>query len=181
MASMSSLYDSNSTVQLLEQEFAQEAAAIRETADRLPALVLEYVKEKRPGLERFFSEEIQESRRRRRDAHAVIIDFAGSRLVANFGTLATGNFTASIGRIKTRLWELKVDRDSEREALVKREHEMIVQHPKRNDPQLTRSQAERMEEVLHALEKQADQEELSLRPLNTIEEIGEHILQKEAA
>jgi hypothetical protein len=182
MASMSSLYALSSALEFEEQvEFDLEAVSIGETADRLSALVLDYVKEKRPGLDRFFSAEIRESRRRRRDAHGVIIDFAGSRFVANFGTLATGNFTASVGRIKTRLWDLKVDRDSERTGFAKRDHEMIVQHPKRNDPQLTAKQAERMEEALHALEKQADQEELRLRPLNTIEQIGEHILIKEAA
>lgn len=181
MAAMSSLYDRSSALQSSEQvDFDLDAASGRETTDRLPALVLDYVKGKRPDLDRFFSEEIRESRQRRHDAHGVIIDFAGSRFVANFGTLAANNFTASVRRIKTRLWDLKVDRDGERQSFAQREHEMIVQHPKRNDPQLSTKQAERMEEALHALEKQADQEELRLRPLNTVEEIGEHILTKEA-
>lgn len=182
MAAMSSLYDRSSVLQMVEPvDFDLDAASNRETADRLPALVLDYVKGKRLGLDRFFSEEIRESRQRRRNAHDIIIDFAGSRFVANFGTLTAGKLTTSVGRIKMRLWDLKVDRDSERESFVKREHEMIVQHPKRNDPQLTENQAERMGEALIELQNQAGQEELRLRPLNTIEEIGEHILRKEAA
>lgn len=103
------------------------------------------------------------------------------KLVANFGTLASSNFTASIGRIKTRLWDLKVDRDSEPSVLATRDHEMIVQHPPMNDPQLTEKQVGRLKEALQALEEQADQEEIRLRPLNTVEEIGEHILLREAA
>ncbi|WP_146188415.1 hypothetical protein [Methylosinus sporium] len=182
MAAMSSLYDRRSVLQLVERgDFDLDAAANRETADRLPALVLDYIKGKRPGLDRCFSEDIRESRHRRRNAHGVIIDFAGSRFVANFGTLAASKLTASVGRIKMRLWDLKVDRDGEQEGLAEREHEMIVQYPKRNDPQLTANQVERMEEALNELEKQADQEQLRLRPLNTVEEIGEHILRKEAA
>jgi len=183
MKAMSSLYARETALQLSKElaDVLEEAAEARESGDRLPVLVLDYVASKRPDFDRFFSNEIRDGRQRRRNAHGVIIDFAGSKLVANFGTLASSNFTASVGRIKTRLWDLKVDRDSEPSALVTRDHEMIVQHPRMNDPQLSGKQVERLREALQSLEEQADQEEIRLRPMNTVEEIGEHILLKEAA
>jgi hypothetical protein len=182
MAAISSLYDGSSALQLSSDvESLLDEVATREPADRLPGLVLDYIYEMRPGLVDFFSEEIRENRRRRREAHGVLIDFAGSHLVANFGTISPNNFAASVGRVKTRLWELKVDRDSERSGFVPRAHEMIVQHPRWNDPQLSKRQADRISEALGALEMQADQEEIRLRALNTVEQIGEHILSQEAA
>jgi hypothetical protein len=150
--------------------------------DRLPALVLDYVASKRPELNKFFSAEIREQHvRRGANASAVYIDFAGSKLVANFGTLSANQHATSVDRIKRRLWDLKVDRDNERGGLAKRDHEMIVQHPSKNDPQFTEKQFDRITEALQSLEQQADQEEIRFRPLNTIDQIGEHLLQKEAA
>jgi len=180
MATMSSLYDRNLALNQVEPvALDPDATSNRRTPDRLPALVLYYVRGKRPSLDRFFSEEVRESRPQRRN-HDIKIDFAGSRIVANFGTLAATKHTASVSWIKNRLWDLTVDRDREREGFAVREHEMIVQHPKRNDPQLTASQAERIDEALHALEEQARGKELCLRPLHSVEEIGEHILKMEA-
>lgn len=183
MTAMSSLYKQNRALELSEEqaEVLEEAAEAREGGDRLPALVFEYMQLTRPSLERFFSSEIRNGQQRRRNAHSVIIDFAGSKLVANFGTLASNNFTASVRRIKTRLWDLKVDRDKEPSALTMRDHEMIVQHPAMNDPQLSERQVDRLRDALNALEAQADQEQIRLRPLNTVDEIGKHILLKEAA
>lgn len=183
MTALSSLYKRNSIHDISDylNEVLEEATATRESGDRLPTLVFEYVEMKRPNLTKFFSSEIKNGQQRRRNAHSVIIDYAGSKLVANFGTLASSNFTASVGRIKTRLWDLKVDRDSEPSAFAARDHEMIVQHPPMNDPQLTLKQVDRLKAALEALELQADQEEIRLRPLNTVDEIGRHILEKEAA
>jgi hypothetical protein len=86
-----------------------------------------------------------------------------------------------VDRIKRRLWDLKVDRDNAKGVFAKRDHEMIVQHPSKNDPQVTEKQLDRISEVLQSLEQQADQEEIRFRPLNGIDQIGEHLLQKEAA
>jgi hypothetical protein len=182
MTALSSLYARNSAVELAGGlEALEEAAEAREGSDRLPSLVFEYVRMERPNLSRYFSHDIRDRRQRRRNAHGVIIDFAGSKLVANFGTLASGSFTASVGRIKTRLWDLKVDRDKEPSPLAYREHEMIVHHPPMNDPQLSAKQVERLREALGALEEQADQEQIRLRPLHSVDDIGRHILSKEAA
>lgn len=183
MAALSSLYKQSGAHETSGYlaEVLEEAAVAREGGDRLPALVFEYVQMKRPTLGQFFSSEIKTGQQRRRNAHSVIIDYAGSKLVANFGTLASSNFTASVGRIKTRLWDLKVDRDREPSALAMREHEMIVQHPSMDDPQLSLKQVDRLSEALSALETQADQEEIRLRPMNTVDEIGRHILSREIA
>lgn len=183
MGAMSSLYRQNGAVEISEEvAYAlEEAAEGREGGDRLPALVFDYVQMNRPNLRPFFSNEIRSGAKRRRNSHGVSIDFAGSKLVANFGTLASINFSASVGRIKTRLWDLKVHRDSDPSALAIRDHEMIVQHPPMNDPQLSQRQVYRLREALEDLEAQADQEEIRLRSLNTVGEIGDHILFKEAA
>jgi hypothetical protein len=72
----------------------------------------------------------------------VFIDFSGSFLVANFGTLLLTNRAQSVDKIKRRLWDLKVDRDKQQESMmISRTHEMIVQHPAPDDPQITERQA----------------------------------------
>jgi hypothetical protein len=82
--------------------------------DRLPSLVLDYVTRRRPGLTEFFNETIRHDLPTRRgNVSRVIIDYAGSRLVANFGTLSVVSHAASVDRIKRRLWDLKVARDQE--------------------------------------------------------------------
>jgi len=65
--------------------------------------------------------------------------------------------------------------------MVYRRHEMIVQVPSAHDPQLSARQAANVAEALQALEEQADQEELRLRPMHSVEAIGQHILTTEAA
>jgi hypothetical protein len=159
-----------------------DVVEIEQVGDRLPALVLNYVIQKRPGLDRYFRKDIRDKiRQRRTNISGVNIDFAGSKLVANFGTLFASQYAPSVDRIKTRLWELKVDRDTARGALIYRAHEMIVQHPGSDNPQVTEKQAARVTEALEALEEQAKKEEICLRPLQSVTQIGEHILRQEAA
>lgn len=183
MASLSSLYTASSQLALVSEDFVPvDSPELVRPRDRLPALVLDYVTSKRPGLDKFFSDEIREQHVRRRvNASAVYIDFAGSKIVANFGTLSATHHVASVDRIKRRLWDLKVDRDNEKSGLARRDHEMIVQHPSKADPQFSERQIDRMEQALAALEQQADQEEIRFRPMNTIDQIGDHLLAKEAA
>jgi hypothetical protein len=182
MVALSSIYSPTSAAMDLTSVQAVELSEAARPRDRLPALVLDYVKSKRPGLDKFFSEEIREQFvRRRANASAVYIDFAGSKVVANFGTLSASQHVASVDRIKRRLWDLKVDRDNEKGGLAKRDHEMIVQHPSNDDPQFSEKQFDRINEALVSLEQQADQEEIRFRPMNTIDQIGDHLLAKEAA
>lgn len=151
--------------------------------DRLPFMVCEHVKLQREGFSKYFNADLREGKQRRRkgSSHKVVIDFSGSKLVANFGTLKAGSLTGSIHLIKRRLWDLKVDRDSEHNSGLGRNHEMILQRPTKGDPQITEKQQEKLDEAFEALEYQADQEKLRLRALETVQEIGEHVLKSEAA
>lgn len=183
MTTMSSLYKKNDHVERSEalEEAPEESTEDRDSGDRLPALVFEYIRANNPSIGKFFSSEIRNNQKRRRNAHNVNIDFSGSRLVANFGTLASSNFSASVRRIKTRLWDLKVDRDKDSLARASRDHEMIIQHPSMADPQLSARQVDHLGEAIKALKIQADQEDVRLRALTTVDDIGKHILLAEAA
>jgi len=183
MSSLSSLY-STSTLELMEAPPVEAAVAEALTArsDRLPALVLRYVTNKRPGLEPFFSQEVREQRIRRRGTkvHSIIIDFAGSNLVANFGTFMAGNQSASVDKIKRRMFDLLVERDTEIESSLRsRVHEIVVHHLPYNDPQITERQADVLQEGLAALKDQSIHEDINFIPLTSVEAIGEHVLRAE--
>lgn len=182
MRALSSLYREKATV-VDAAPAILPAMAGGAGADRLPDLVWNYVSERRSGLAPYFSRYIRDGKRRRKvgRSYEVLIDYAGTRLVANFGTLQAGAITKSVDNIKRRLWDLKVERDGEGSDLAYRAHEMIVQRPDQNDPQVTERQADNLAEALEALKAQADQEELRLRPLASVKEIGEHLLKAEAA
>jgi len=160
---------------------AAKEDAVSPQRDRLPLLVLEYVKAKRPDADKFFSREIREQKQESGNASAVKIDYSGSKIVANFGALLVSQHKRSVLRITKSLWDLKIDRDGEKTSWTKRDHEMIIQHPPLDDPQFTQKQLDTMGEALSQLTKQADQEEIRLRPMNTVSEIGDHLLQREAA
>lgn len=153
------------------------------SGDRLPTLVMDYVGAKRQGYLQFFRADLRENRRRRLTgrSHEVFIDYSGSRLVANFGTLQVGGIVRSVNLIKRRLWDLKVERDRDHSLIALRNHEMILQTPHPGDPQFSTRQHANLNEALQALEEQADQEELRLRTMHTVPEIGEHVLLAEAA
>jgi hypothetical protein len=92
-----------------------------------------------------------------------------------------GGIVKSVHLIKRRLWDLKVERDHEHSPMLVRHHEMIVQSPQTDDPQVSTKQLANIKEALEALEAQADQEDLRLRALSSVSEIGEHVLSLEAA
>lgn len=151
------------------------------TGDRLPLLVKDYVQAKRHRLVDFFSSSIQDGKQRKRRNSDVIIDFSGSKLVANFGTLNAGRVGRSSDAIKNRLWDLRIDRDRSPGGVFKRQHEMLVQRPKDDDPQVTEKQIADVKEALAELEDQADIEEMRLVALTSVEEIGERVIRLEAA
>lgn len=160
-------------------------AEIGQASERLPSLVLQYVLSKQPNVVGAFSRDIQDGKQRRKAGAHGIIDFSGRKLVANFSTLKPQGFSSSIDRIKRRMWDLKIDKDGEGQCLIGRNtarlHEMFIQHPPENDPQLTQSQVDKIFTSLTELERQADQEEIRLRPMTTVEQIGNHLLLSEAA
>jgi len=184
MASLSSLYDSSGAdVPSVQEDGDESFEGMFEAlagGDRLPKLVLDYVVAERGGLASFFRPDLGGRQRRRRN-HEVSIDFSGSKLVANFGTLKVGQLGKSVDLIKRRLWDLKVDRDTETSAVFHRDHEMLIQMPARGDPQVSDKQFENLEVARQALEQQADQEELRLEAFTSVEAIGERVLTAEPA
>jgi hypothetical protein len=182
MSSLSSLY-SVSTVELMRVPLVEPAVSetLTTNADRLPALVLQYVTNVRPGLEPFFNEDVRERRSRRRGTkvHDVIIDFSSSRLVANFGTLMVSHHAASVDKIKRRMFDLLVQRDTDESTLPSRSHEMIVQHPASDDPQITDRQSGLLQESLASLAEQSRSERIEFIPMTNVAAIGDHVLQAE--
>ncbi len=184
MGALSSLYDpSVDSTSLLQGDSDETFEGLFEATawgDRLPNLVLDYVVAKRNGLASFFRPDLGGKQRRRRN-HEISIDFSGSRLVANFGTLRVGQLGKSVDLIKRRLWDLKVDRDAETSVVFQRDHEMLIQMPAQGDPQVSEKQYENLEVARHALETQADQEDLRLEAFTSVVEIGNRVLTAEPA
>jgi len=186
MVAMSSLYQSDTSHSL--EEVANNSL-VRPSADsdskhvdRLPQLILRAIEAEHPILLQAFSRDIRQAVRRRKHATGISIDFAGKKLVANFGTLNAGDYAHSVGRIKHRMWDLKVDRDKDGHYMFHhRSHEMIVHYPPPDDPQITEKQSSRIADALNDLEQQADQEELRFRPLTSVAQIASHLVQLETA
>lgn len=184
MSALSSLYDADAVTVALEADDPEATYEERFEAltsgDRLPVLVLDYVVGERAGLAGFFRSDLGKRPRRRR-SHEVSIDFTGSKLVANFGTLQVGQISRSVDLIKRRLWDLKVERDSETAEVFRRSHEMLIQMPAPNDPQVSERQYENLDVAKKALEEQADQEELRLEAFTSVAAIGQRVLLSEQA
>ncbi|MEL5879769.1 hypothetical protein [Cereibacter sphaeroides] len=184
MSVLSSLYERKAVHHAVEGDIYAERSALSSevrSSDRLPQLVLEQVSGMNLSLARHFSQRIVEGRSRRRAAHELDIDFKGRRLVANFATLNAGRIAPAVGNIKQRLWDLKIDRENDRSSGRRRDHELIIQLPRLDDPQVSERQHQRLEDEYRGLLEQADLLQLALRHFNTAQQIGEHIVAKEAA
>ncbi len=183
MAALSSLYLSGEAQPIKSRELLEVSAEAEGSGDRLPFLVCEYVRRRRVGLAHFFRADLRENRRRRakRNSQAPVIDFSGSRLVANFGTLKISSLPRSFELVKLLLWDLNTVQVRESNSMAPREYEMILQRPPKDDPQVSGKQQNKLEEALKELEDQADEKSLRLRPLDTYQQIGDHVLKAEAA
>jgi hypothetical protein len=184
MSALSSLYSPIAEALMLPEILAYgELGASASSGDRLPRLVMDYVSERRDSYLKFFSSDLRSGRQRRMSgrSHEVMIDFAGSRLVANFGTLKAGGLPGSVNLIKRRLWDLKVERDRDTQTTITRAHEMLIQRPAHDDPQISDKQHSNLSEALAALEEQADQEELRVQAFESVIAIGERVMKAEAA
>jgi hypothetical protein len=183
MQVMSSLYraDTQLAGDQIESERVAAIDDFRERNDRLPVLVMDYVKQRRTGLADYFSDEIQKGKTRNRSNSNVVVDFSGSKVVANFGTLHAGKVGRSVTVIQQRLWHLKVDRDRSDAALFRRRHEMLVYRPELNDPLVTERQQSNLNEAVQELVRQADTEDLRMVAFSSVDEIGNRILTAEAA
>lgn len=150
--------------------------------DRLPTMVAKVVVASRPGLADFFRPEIRPDAHMRKQvkSHKVNIDFSGTRIVANFCTFFGTSAFKAANDIKTRLWDLKVDRDSTGELPgFHRVHELLVYRPANDDPNFSEKQLANVSEALDELKQQADQEEISLFQLISVEAMADRILQAE--
>lgn len=184
MAVLSSLYHQESGLDTKEGEeigFIYTDPLPRKGPDRLPQLVLEQVSNLDISLVRHFSERIVLGRRPKNRSHELDIDYKGKRLVANFATLNANRIPRAVGNIKQRLWDLKIEREEGFENGKIRDHELIIQVPRPDDPQITRNQVLRLESEYNGLLEQADKLKLVLREFNTASQIGNHIIKKEAA
>lgn len=186
MAALSSLYDAAVQHDALVATPVYEMAANADgsgSGDRLPFLVCDYVRNQKDSFSQYFSRDLQEGRARRKKgaSHQIVIDFAGPKLVANFGTLRAGSLTSSVHLIKRRLWDLKVERDRETHDAFSRAHEMLLHRPAKDDPQVTEQQQANISEALESLEMQADQEELRLLAMDSVPAIGQRILMYDVA
>lgn len=183
MAALSSLYQSDMTQASSSSELEEVAAETEGSGDRLPFLVCDYVKSKRVGFEKFFSADLRENKQRlaKKNSQEPVIDFSGSRLVANFGTLKASSLPRSFELVKLRLWDLNTVQVRDHNSMAARNYEMILQRPAKDDPQVSDKQYNRLEEALKELEAQADENKLRLRQLETYQQIGDHVLKTEAA
>ncbi|MEP4195948.1 MAG: hypothetical protein ABJL99_09970 [Aliishimia sp.] len=181
MAALSSLYSSRHAQ--ITREFVEVSAETDGAGDRLPFLVCDYVKSKRVGFTDYFSADLRENRKRRakKNSQEPVIVFSGSRLVANFGTLKASSLPRSFELVKLRLWDLGTVQVRDHNSMASRNYEMILQRPAEDDPQVSDKQQNRLEEALKELEGQADEKQLRLRPLDTYQKIGDHVLKAEAA
>lgn len=148
-------------------------------SEKLPLLVWEYISDQRPTYARYFSPRVSKPGTRR-PSYEAAIDYAGVRVVANFGTLLATR-AQSVTNIKRRMWDLSVDMEREEGSMLKRQHEMIVQAPSKNDPQVSDIQLKNVNSALRVLEEEADTKNIRLLPMTTVQQIGEHILKLEAA
>lgn len=184
MGVLSSLYDPETAKDALAKSADVLATAQKadRVEDRLPQLVLRHVSSRNLAVAQYFNARIAagKGRRRRSAAHEVEIDYKGRRLVANFATLKAGRLAPAVGNIKQRLWDLKIDRERD-EAHDGISHELMIQVPRPDDPQISEKQYANLETEYAGLEQQADELKLILRQFNTPEQIGQHIVLKEAA
>ncbi len=108
----------------------------------------------------------------------VRIGFHGRGLVADFYRLNSGTLAGSIERIRSKLWVLADHRDEARE-MSHVPHEMLVLRKPQAD--LTREERKAIEGACHDLEIEADRREIRFRPLTSVSDIAERIVQAEAA
>lgn len=155
---------------------AQEVAR-----DRLPEIVLKYVTNRRPPLERFFADAIRmKSKRYRTKQYAVHIDYSSSVMSANFCTLQVRRPNPSVRTIKERLWDLRVDRDKAANTFVSdRKYELFVQHPSLDDPQYSERHISVVNEAVEELKDQASIEGIQFFSTSMPNAIAETIIEVE--
>jgi hypothetical protein len=182
MTAMSSLYarPEFEIIQLPGSEVVASAPRQNNETENLKQL-FDYTIKRQPSLMAAFNADLFSMRKRRANRpQTVFIDFSGIRLVANFGMLTPRHYSTAIDRIKRQMWDLKIARDRDKDGPAVREHEMIVQHPV-VERLRSRAQAMKISDSIKGLEDQADFQEIRFRPMTSFADVGNHLLEKEAA
>lgn len=187
LRSISSLFGHPST-ELVHQKEVQwhlverAASSDKPARPKVPSAVMEYVaKRNRDLLPNFATARAARERLQRANPHTPILDYSGRRVAANFSALES-NHASSVNAVKRRMWDLGLDRIREEKAgKIHREHEMLVRAPEHSSAGISELVLQRIRKALADLEKEADLNEIRLRPLVSVEEIGEHLLQMEQA
>ena len=179
---ISSLQMDDEASVLLDAEYpmrAPSALSPQSAGTGIEADVMRFVIEQRSGLKPFFANRLQ-GKKSARKSYETRIDFAGSKLVANFGALKPTSVGHSANAIKRKLWDLAIERNNEPPNLSSRLHELLVAIPTFG-PNIGADDLLRARDAFSDLERQADTEELRLRRMGSPEKIAERILEIEAA
>lgn len=149
---------------------------------KVPGAVMEYVAKRNSELlSNFATARAARERLQRANPHTPILDYSGRRVAANFGALES-NHSSSVNAVKRRMWDLALDRIREDQANKShREHEMLVRAPQHASEGISELVLQRIRKALIDLEKEADLNEIRLRPLPSVSAIGDHLLQLEEA
>lgn len=110
----------------------------------------------------------------------VRIGFLGRNIVADFSRISTRSLSNNVERIRSKLWVLADHRD-EAPNMMDIPHEMLLLRKAANDPSVSRSELKAIDEACHDLEIEADRRSIRLRPLTSVEDIAERIIEAEAA
>ncbi len=110
-------------------------------------------------------------------------DYVGSSYVAQLSRVVPGNALSTYNRIaKSKMWELISLRDKGHTGLFQLDRfELILYRPQKNDPSFSESEINRVYEVFHELEEEADKQELRVHGVASAESAVECILKGEAA
>tara|TARA_R110002051_G_scaffold57104_11_gene105908 strand:+ start:3705 stop:4631 length:927 start_codon:yes stop_codon:yes gene_type:complete len=185
MASLSSFYEKTDVVAVRtsSEVLAHAGSLIQSRMERLPIQVLGVVEKENANLLEYFHEDVRKRKTRRDRANARIkIDYNGRKLSANIDRFNVDQPTTTVRTLKHRLWDLAIQRDKlNPQARDAKSFEMLVDFPQHRFLDKPKNSIERIQEQLRELTEQADREKIMLRTLAGAEQIGAHILKREAA
>ncbi|MDY6798530.1 MAG: hypothetical protein SVX28_07265 [Pseudomonadota bacterium] len=148
-------------------------------SDRWLTQVKEAMAQEHPELVRNFSRKLQLYT----GGSPTNFDYVGGNYVAQLSRIVPGNGLSTYNRIaKSKMWELISLRDKGHTGLFQVENfELILYRPGKSDPSFSESDINRVYEVFHELEEEADQQELRVHGVQSPEGAVRHILNGEAA
>lgn len=148
-------------------------------SDRWLTQVKEAMAKEQPKLVQNFSRKLQLYR----GGSPTTFDYVGGQYVAQLSRIIPGNALSTYNRTaKSKMWELISLRDKGHTGLFEFENfELILYRPGRNDPSFSESDINRVYEVFHELEEEADKQNLRVHGVQTPEGAVQHIIKGDAA